>query len=133
MECLFCSIASGKTFSYKVWENEDFFAFLDIIPINQGHILLIPKNHIEEIFDLPDNLFNGIFLAVKKLAGPLKQITSAKRIGVAIEGLGVSHAHIHLVPIHNAGELNPDRAKKATGIELEEIQKLFSKNFIDSN
>lgn len=123
MECLFCNITSGKTPSFKVWESEDFLAFLDIMPINPGHVLLVPKNHVEEVFDLPNNLFNEAFQIAKKLAGPLKQTTSAKRVGIAIEGLGVPHVHIHLVPIHKGNDLNPDRAKKTTEKELEEMQK----------
>lgn len=131
MECLFCNIINGKTPSFKVWENEDFLAFLDIRPINPGHILLVPKNHAKEIFGLPDNLFNEAFQIAKKLAEPLKQTTSAKRIGIAIEGLSVPHLHIHLVPIHKGNDLNPDRAKKTSEKELEEIQKNLIEAFKD--
>jgi histidine triad (HIT) family protein len=131
MECLFCDIVNNKTHSFKVWENGDFFVFLDIAPINPGHILLIPKIHVEDIFVLPDDLFGRIFKVVKKLSEPLKQVTSAKRIGVAIEGLGVSHAHIHLVPIYKGNELNPERAKRASGIELEKMQKILLNSFKD--
>ena len=131
MECLFCNIANNKIPSFKVWENEDFFAFLDIAPINPGHILLIPKIHAEDAFVLPENIFGEIFQIVKKLAEPLKQATSAKRVGVAIEGLGVSHAHIHIVPIHKGNDLNPERAKRASKIELEKMQKILSSSFKD--
>lgn len=129
MECLFCDITNRKTPSFRVWENEDFLAFLDIMPINPGHILLVPKKHVEEIFGLPDHLFNEAFQIAKKLAEPLRQTTSAKRIGIAIEGLGVPHVHIHLVPIHKGNDLNPDRAKKTTEKELGEMQKKLIESF----
>jgi histidine triad (HIT) family protein len=125
MECLFCNIVNRKSPSYKVWEDENFFVFLDIMPINKGHILLVPKSHTEDVFDLSDNLFDKIFQVVRKLAGPLKQATSAKKIGLAIEGLGVSHVHIHIVPIHKGNDLNPERAKKASEMELKKIQKVL--------
>jgi histidine triad (HIT) family protein len=129
MECLFCNIASNKIPSFKVWEDEDFFAFLDIAPINPGHILLIPKIHAEDVFVLPEDLFGEIFQIAKKLIEPLKQATSAKRIGLAIEGLGVSHAHIHIVPIHKGNDLNPERAKRASEVELKEMQGILLNSF----
>lgn len=129
MKCLFCDIVNSKIPSFKVWENEDFFAFLDIAPINLGHILLIPKAHVEDIFVLSEDIFGEIFQVVKKLAEPLKQATSAKKIGVAIEGLGVSHAHIHLVPIFKGNDLNPERAKKALLAELKKMQKILLNSF----
>ncbi len=89
MQCLFCNIANNKIPSFKIWENEDFFAFLDINPINPGHLLLIPKKHFEEVYDLPEELFIDLFKAAKFLAGKLKEATKAKRIGIAIEGFGV--------------------------------------------
>lgn len=127
MECIFCNIINGKNQVYKVWENENFLAFLDIKPINPGHILLIPKNHTEEIFNLPDNIFNEIFQITKKLSSPLKLATSAKRVGIAVEGLGVPHVHVHIVPIHNGNDLNPERAKTASELELKEMQKILLK------
>ena len=131
MKCIFCNIISGKSQAYKVWENENFLAFLDIKPINPGHILLIPKTHTEEIFDLPDNIFNEIFQITKKLSTPLKLAISAKRVGIAVEGLGVPHTHMHIVPIHNGNDLNPERAKAASETELIEIQKLLIESFAD--
>jgi len=129
MKCIFCDIIDNKKPAFKVWENNDFLAFLDVKPINLGHILLIPKNHQEEIFNLEDNLYNKLFETIKKLSKPLKKITKAKRIGIAIEGLGVPHAHIHLVPIYHGNELNPERAKKVSENELEQMQKIFVKDF----
>ncbi len=129
MQCIFCDITDNKKSAFKVWENNDFLAFLDVKPINPGHILLIPKNHQEEIFDLEDNLYNEIFKIIKKLSKPLKKITKAKRIGIAIEGLGVPHAHIHLVPIYHGNELNPERAKRVSENELKQMQKILIEGF----
>ncbi len=132
MECLFCNIVSGDPPSFKVWEDENFIAFLDIMPVNPGHILLIPKSHTEEVFDLSNDLYDGIFRVMKKLAEPLKRATSAKRIGVAIEGLEVPHVHIHLVPIYNNNELNPLRARSASAEDLIKMQGILRGVFIDS-
>ncbi|PIP27944.1 MAG: HIT family protein [Candidatus Moranbacteria bacterium CG23_combo_of_CG06-09_8_20_14_all_35_22] len=129
MKCLFCEIASNKITSFKVWENGEFFAFLDIAPINPGHILIIPKIHVKDVFSLSNDSYNRIFQVAKKLAKPLKKATLAKAIGLAIEGLGVSHAHIHLVPIHKGNDLNPERAKKASLAELKKMQKILLNSF----
>jgi histidine triad (HIT) family protein len=130
MECLFCNISKGRALSYKVWEDESHFAFLSITPINPGHIILIPKIHVGEIFNLSDNHFVNMFKAAKLLAGPLKQFSEAKRIGIAVEGLGVSHVHLHLVPIHYSGDLILERTTKTTRLELEKIQKEFKKQLV---
>lgn len=118
MQCLFCEIANNKIPSFKIWENEDFSVFLDITPINPGHLLLVPKKHFEEVYDLPEELYSNLFKIVKVLAERLKEATKAKRIGIAIEGFGVPHAHVHLVPVDSGNELNPERAKKASEFEL---------------
>lgn len=129
MSCVFCKIIKDEIPTYKVWENNNFLAFLDVNPINPGHILLIPKKHFEEVFDFDNYLYNEVFQIIKKISKPLRNITNAKKIGVAIEGLGVSHAHIHIVPIYNGNELNPERAKKATGNELKEMQNKLVESF----
>lgn len=79
MKCIFCDIANNITNSYKVWEDENFFAFLDITPMNPGHILVIPKIHYEDVYDMPSSLYTDLFIAIKKLSPILKKVTSAKR------------------------------------------------------
>jgi len=86
---------------------------------------------VEDVFVLPEDIFGEIFQVAKKLAEPLKQATLAKRIGVAIEGLGVPHAHIHIVPMHKGNDLNPERAKRASEAELKEMQKILLNSFKD--
>jgi|SRR6185503_2900663 len=120
-ECHFCKIARKEIPSHFIWEDEKFFAFLDINPVNPGHILIVPKEHIEYIFDLDDSMYNEFFLKAKQLSKPLKKAANAKRIGIIIEGFGVDHLHLHLVPVNSGGELDPNRAKKTPDEELKKI------------
>ncbi|MBU3942764.1 HIT family protein [Patescibacteria group bacterium] len=117
-DCLFCKIIKGKILSYKIWEDENFFAFLNINPINPGHTILVPKKHLDYIFDLEEPLYSEIFKTAKKLSRPLKKATGAEKIGLAIEGLAIRHIHIHLVPVNKVNDLDPNKAKKASPEEL---------------
>jgi histidine triad (HIT) family protein len=119
-ECIFCKIAKGEIPCSKVWEDERHLAFLDINPVNPGHTLLIPKKHVDSVFDMDDEDYSNIFLAGKLLSKPLLKGLGAKRVGVIIEGFLVHHAHIHLIPINHGNELDFSRAKKATPEELAE-------------
>ena len=121
MKCIFCEIIDGEHPAQIIWEDENYLAFLDIHPFSPGHTLLIPKKHVDDVFDLDNELYTSLFLAAKQLTEPLKKATNAKRIGVAIEGLSVPHAHIHLVPIRRASDLNPQRARDASDEELAEM------------
>ena len=127
MKCLFCDIVQGKEVVFNVWEDTYFFAFLDNHPINPGHTILIPKSHIENVFEMTDDAFQRLFLTAKRIAPILQKATSAKRIGIAVEGFGVPHVHVHLVPVNSGNELNPDRAKKAESADLKNIQDLITK------
>ncbi len=131
MECLFCKIIKNEAPSYKVWEDENFLAFLDIKPIKHGHILLIPKIHLEDVFEVDDKSYTDIFIIAKKLIPYLKEATSVKRIGMVVAGFGVPHVHIHLVPINSGEELNPELAKGMSAIELENMQVLIKDVFKD--
>lgn len=119
-DCVFCKIIKGEIEAVKIWEDDKFFAFLDIKPVNPGHALLLPKKHVDYIFDVEEPLYSEIFQIAKKLAKPIKNAMAVKRIGIIVEGFGVPHAHIHLVPI-NFGEIDPQRAKDATAEELSDI------------
>lgn len=123
MDCIFCKIASGEIAGERIWEDGLFAAFLDINPINPGHTLVVPKAHIESVFDMEAEYFSALFEAARKLAGPLRKATGAKRIGVIVEGFAVSHSHVHLVPLHHGGELDFGRAKKASPEELSAMGK----------
>jgi histidine triad (HIT) family protein len=119
--CIFCQIIKGVEPAHRVWESEDFLAFLTRRPCNPGHTLLIPKTHVDYVFDLEEPLYSNIFRAAKQLSEPIKQATAAKRVGVAIEGLSVPHVHLHLVPLYNITELDPHRHVEQTQEELAEM------------
>lgn len=125
--CIFCKIAKGEIDSAKIYEDENFFAFLDVRPINPGHTLLIPKKHIDYIFEIGEPLYSEFFKTAKKISEPIKKAMQPRRIGVSIEGFGVPHAHIHLVPINRGYELDPNRAKSAAPEELSEIAEKIKK------
>jgi histidine triad (HIT) family protein len=127
-DCVFCGFAAGKGHFFKVWEDKNFLAFLDHKPINPGHTLLVPKWHVEYLFDLNENLSEKIFDRVRKLSAPLRSATAAKRIGLIVEGFGDPHAHIHLVPLHNGGEL---LKKGATGV-TDEAFALTAEKIVDA-
>ena len=124
MSSLFSQIISGKITCYKVEEDEEFLAFLDINPIILGHTLVIPKIEIDYIFDLDDELLSRMMVFSKKVALKLKSKIECKKIGIAVIGLEVPHAHIHLVPMNNVDDLNFSRPKLAvTKEELVLMQK----------
>ncbi|TAE91206.1 MAG: HIT family protein [Bacteroidetes bacterium] len=112
MASIFTKIINKEIPCYKVAETADYLAFLDVRPLCLGHTLVIPKKEIDYIFDLEDTYYEGLHLFAKKVAKAIKQVVPCKRIGVAVIGLEVAHAHIHLVPMNNIGDLNfeKDRA-----------------------
>jgi len=111
MAGIFARIASGELASYKIAEDENFFAFLDVNPLVVGHTLVIPKNEIDYIFDLDDELYSAYLKFAKKIAKAIKKAIPCKRIGVAVIGLEVPHVHIHLVPLNKMDDINFSRAK----------------------
>ena len=120
-ECIFCKIAEKEIPAHGVWEDEKFLAFLDLHPVNPGHLLIIPKEHIENIFDMPDGLYEEIFNKAKALSTPLQNAMSSVRVGIVVEGFGVPHTHVHLVPINNSHDLDSSRAKAMAAEDLAAI------------
>jgi len=116
--CVFCEIVAGRIPSYKVWEDDEFIAFLDIKPIRPGHILLVPKEHYDPVFAMPADWYDRTFRVARSLADPLGKHFGVPRVGIVVEGFGVAHAHVHLVPISEAGQLNPALAKEASAEDL---------------
>lgn len=134
MATIFTKIAKGEIPSYKVAENEDFYAFLDIAPLAKGHTLLIPK-HVEDdyIFHLDDKTYEGLWAFAKKVAVAIKAAVPCKRVGVAVLGLEVPHTHIHLVPLQSEADLDfrkehlklsPERMQEIADSILKEYEKL---------
>ncbi len=106
MSSIFSKIVQGEIPSYKIYEDDKFLVFLDAFPLAKGHTLVIPKEEIDYIFDLPDDLYQEMQMLAKKVALALKKALPCKRIGVAVLGLEVPHAHIHLVPMNSEEDLN---------------------------
>ncbi len=111
MSSIFTKIVKGEIPSYKVAESDKYFAFLDINPLAEGHVLVIPKQEVDYLFDLSDDDYLGLQLFAKRVASAMKNVIACNRIGVAVIGLEVPHAHIHLVPINNIGDINFARPK----------------------
>ncbi len=111
MASIFTKIVNGEIPSYKIAEDENFYAFLDIFPLAKGHTLVVPKKEVDYIFDLDDETTVQINLFAKKVAKAIEKAVPCKRIGVAVLGLEVPHAHIHLVPINNEGDLSFSKPK----------------------
>lgn len=111
MATIFTKIIKGEIPCYKVAEDENFFAFLDINPLHEGHTLVVPKQETDYIFDLDDRTLSGLILFSKKIASAIEKVVSCKRIGVAIVGLEVPHAHIHLVPMDTMDDINFKKPK----------------------
>jgi histidine triad (HIT) family protein len=128
--CIFCQIIRGVEPAHKIWESEQFLAFLSIHPCNPGHLCLIPKTHVDYVFDLEEPLYSKIFQAAKQLSEPLKEATCAKRIGIAVEGFSVPHVHLHLVPLYNVAELDPHRQIKQKASELAEMAEKIRKEIV---
>jgi histidine triad (HIT) family protein len=120
-DCVFCKILRNESPAHKIWENENFFAFLTLGSLNPGHTLLKPKSHVDYIFDLPEPLYSAIFQTAKLLSEPLRNAMKARRVGVIIEGFTVPHVHLHLVPLHDEDEIDPRRMTKMQANELAEI------------
>lgn len=112
MATLFSRIAAGEIPSYKVAETDRYFAFLDINPVQPGHVLVIPQKETDYIFDIEDDEYAGLQLFAKKVARALRRAVPCRKVGVAVIGLEVPHAHIHLVPMSKEGDL--DFTKKTT-------------------
>jgi len=122
-DCIFCKIAKKEIPSVKIWEDKKYFAFLDMNPINSGHTLLIPKKHDDYIFDMKKREYVKLMLTAKKVARLLKEKLNPKRIGIIVEGFGVPHVHIHLVPINLPDEI----CNKRKPTQTEELNKIAEK------
>ncbi len=119
MSSIFSKIVSGEIPCYKVAETNDFLAFLDVFPLKKGHTLVIPKKEVDNIFDLDDETFAGLHIFSKLVAKAVEKAIPCKRIGVAVIGLEVPHAHIHLVPIDVVGDI--DFSQPKITVESEEM------------
>lgn len=111
MSTIFSKIVSGEIPSYKIAEDDNFYAFLDIMPLHEGHTLVIPKKHTDYIFDIEKDEYEGLWSFAKKVAHAVGKAIPCKKVGVAVIGLEVPHAHIHLVPIDSVGDIDFSKPK----------------------
>ncbi|WP_047449163.1 HIT family protein [Alistipes sp. ZOR0009] len=129
MASIFSKIISGEIPSYKVAEDENYYAFLDIFPMAKGHTLVVPKMEVDYLFDLSPEVLAGMTLFAQKVAKGVKAAMPCSRVGVAVLGLEVPHAHIHLVPINKESDLDFRKEKlKLTNEEFTEIAKQISEH-----
>jgi histidine triad (HIT) family protein len=129
MATIFSRIVQGEIPCYKIAEDDRFFAFLDINPLAKGHTLVIPKQETDYVFDLDDDLLSGLALFAKKIALAMEKCIECKRVGVAVLGLEVPHAHIHLVPLQTESDISFSRPKlKLANEEMEAIAESFRKH-----
>ncbi|MEZ4905477.1 MAG: HIT family protein [Spirosomataceae bacterium] len=121
MPSIFTRIVNGEIPCHKIAETENFLAFLDVFPCAVGHTLVIPKQEVDYIFDLEDTLYTGLMAFSKKIAKAVEQAIPCKRIGVAVVGLEVPHAHVHLIPLNRMADMNFNNKLKMSQEELAEI------------
>ncbi len=120
---IFSKIIAGEIPSYKIAENQHFYAFLDIFPLVKGHVLVVPKTEVDNLFDLPETYLSGILGFAQPIARAIEKTFNCNRCGISVVGLEVPHAHIHLLPINSADDLNFTRPKiKCSPDELKAIQ-----------
>lgn len=121
---IFSKIINGEIPSYRIAENEKFFAFLDIYPLREGHTLVIPKKETDNLFDLEEEYLSQLLIFAKPIAKAIEKAFRCNRCGISVIGLDVPHAHVHLIPINNANDLNFTQHKpKASEVSLKEAQR----------
>jgi histidine triad (HIT) family protein len=126
---IFSKIIAGEIPSYKIAENEKFFAFLDIFPLREGHVLVVPKMETDKFFDLPDEFLSEMLLFAKPIAKAIERSFNCNRCGVEVVGLEVQHAHMHLIPINSANDLNFTKDKlKMTPEQMKKVQETIVGN-----
>ena len=127
MSSVFSQIINRKIPSNIVFENEDYIAFMDIMPIQKGHVLVVPKLEVDNIFDLPLDIYNGLFSFARQVSFAMQKVIDCKRIGISVIGFEVPHAHIHLIPINSINDMDFKNKKTIKEDEIELIAYKISK------
>lgn len=128
MSSVFSKIVKGEIPSFKIAENEEFLAFLDAFPITRGHVLVIPKQEVDYLFDLEEGLYTRLLLFARSIIPALEMIVPCKRIGISVIGLEVPHAHIHLLPLNTMSDADFTKKIKISQEELAELAVQISSN-----
>lgn len=121
MASIFSRIIAGEIPCFRIAENEEFFSFLDVRPIQKGHVLVVPKQEIDYLFDLDDESYSRMFLFAKKVARAIESVVPCRKVGLAVVGLEVPHAHIHLVPLNEVGDLVFGKITEVPADEMERL------------
>lgn len=130
MASIFTKIINGEIPCHKIAETEDFFAFLDVFPCAPGHTLVVPKKEIDYLFDLSDEMYSGLMAFAKSLEPAIRKAVPCKRVGVAVIGLEVPHAHVHLIPMNSMSDMNFNAKIKISKEELAEIAQKIKANLL---
>ena len=129
---IFSKIIAGEIPSFKIAENDQFFAFLDIFPLREGHVLVVPKTETDNFFDLPEEYLSKLLIFAQPIAKAIEKSFDCNRCGISVIGLEVPHAHLHLIPINTANDLNFTQPKlKLTEVRLKEIHKKIVEKLYD--
>ncbi|MBW1654477.1 HIT family protein [Flavobacterium quisquiliarum] len=128
MSSIFTKIVNGEIPAYKIAEDDNYLAFLDVNPNAKGHTLCIPKQEIDKIFDMDEELYLGLMKFSKKIAAALEKTVPCKRVGVAVVGLEVPHAHVHLIPLNEMDEMRFINKVSLTKEEFEDLAKDIQSN-----
>lgn len=128
MSSIFTKIISGEIPSYKVAENEDFYAFLDINPNAKGHTLVVPKKEVNKLFDLDEAMYNSLMSFSREIALAMEKVISCERIGMSVIGLEVPHVHVHLIPLQKMEDIQFIKKVKLQPQEFEAVSKAIAAN-----
>lgn len=128
MSTIFTKIINGEIPAYKITEDDNFLAFLDVNPNAKGHTLCIPKQEVNKLFDMPEDQYTGLMQFARKVAIALEKTVPCKRVGVAVVGLEVPHAHVHLIPLNEMDEMRFINKVKLEKEEFEELAKAIAAN-----
>lgn len=128
MSTIFTKIINGEIPSYKIAENEDYYAFLDINPNAKGHTLVVPKKEVNKLFDLDEKLYNGLFSYSRKIALAIEKAIPCERVGMAVIGLEVPHVHVHLIPLQAMEDIQFNKKIKLESDEFVAVAKAISSN-----
>jgi histidine triad (HIT) family protein len=128
MPSIFTKIINGEIPCHKIAETEDYFAFLDVFPCASGHTLVVPKKEIDYLFDMSEKLYLGLMAFAKSIEPAIKKAVPCKRVGVAVIGLEVPHAHVHLIPMNSLNDMNFNSKIKISKEELSEIAESIRAN-----
>ena len=131
MSSIFSKIIAGEIPSYKIAEDDNFFAFLDINPLSKGHALVVPKKEIDYIFDLDEEIYDDLFRFARKVSKAIENSVDCIRIGMVVYGLDIPHAHIHLIPLTGDNDIDFNKKRvKLTDSEFNNLSKIIGQEFL---